>query len=110
MEPTIKTKKCSVKLNRMTFVGITPQEVQDQILDQRVRRCAVRLQRCSDTTAFNKTAAEITTNKDTKMRRCCIRLPRINLPRSDISSRSGSVTSARILSETELEDPEVANH
>lgn len=28
MESTIKTKKCSVKLNRMSFVGITPQEVQ----------------------------------------------------------------------------------
>lgn len=110
MESTIKTKKCSVKLNRMSFVGITPQEVQEQILDQRIRRCAVRVQRCSDTTNFSKIVSDSATNIDTKMRRCCIRLPRINLVRSEISSRSGSVTSARILSESELDDSEIANH
>ncbi|XP_004525537.1 uncharacterized protein LOC101452704 isoform X2 [Ceratitis capitata] len=108
METAIKTKKCSVKLNRMSFVGITPAE--EQILDQRIRRCAVRLQRCSDVIIRAKGIAEGSIMKDIKMRRCCIRLPRLNLARSEISSRAGSVTSARILSEPELDNTEISNH
>ncbi|XP_067612614.1 uncharacterized protein [Eurosta solidaginis] len=108
MESTIKTKKCSVKLNRLSFVGITPAE--EQILDQRIRRCAVRLQRCSDELNHSNVDLDVCISKDSKMRRCCIRLPRLNLVLSEISSRAGSVTSARILSESELDDSEIINH
>ncbi|XP_053953922.1 uncharacterized protein LOC129241339 [Anastrepha obliqua] len=110
MESTIKTKRCSVKLNRLSYVGITPAEVQEQILDQRIRRCAVRLQRCAETAICTKGKTDGIVGKDAKMRRCCIRLPRLNLVRSELSSRAGSVTSARILSESELDESEIVDH
>ncbi|XP_036317808.1 uncharacterized protein LOC118732805 [Rhagoletis pomonella] len=110
MDSSIKTKKCSVKLNRLSYVGITPAEVQEQILDQRIRRCAVRLQRCSENVICTNGKIDGSIGKDSKMRRCCIRLPRLNLVRCEISSRAGSVTSARILSESELDSSQIVDH
>ena len=97
----IKIKKCSVKLNRLSFIGVNPDEIQEQILDQRVRKCSVRVQRCIEPPPLHMCQAMTSSNGGQPMRRCFIRLPRLNMVRSDLSSPVASVVSGHLHSETE---------
>ncbi|XP_030385923.1 uncharacterized protein LOC115632812 [Scaptodrosophila lebanonensis] len=79
MAPAIKTKKMVVKISRHPYINAGVD--QDRILEQRVRKCRVHVERLSCRPSPVKP----------KRKHCIVRIARLpNLDRSDISATPAS--------------------
>ncbi|KAL9903490.1 uncharacterized protein LOC119632157 [Glossina fuscipes] len=111
MTAPYKLKRLSVRVNRLSLVARVDPEIRDQVI---FRRCTVRLQRYSpdelrylaSTCENGPTSVADENFSGHKLRRLCIRLPRMPLyARSDISSRASSAICSEA-EPTDLEDDE----